>query len=166
MLNGPATILKNTAVKSSCLRNYNETGEFIFPGSKLMTIKECNRCCSCKYLRQKGILKANDKCDCTCRCYGYFKYDHWKFNYHNDLPNFENGSIKILYRDKIKVFYNTVSEADADGYREYDPEQFHSKKGLLYAFTGLRGDAKKLYRNVVKGKENRVRLIHSSVPED
>jgi hypothetical protein len=30
------------------------------------------------------------------------------------------GSIKILYREKIKVFYSTVTKAKIDGYNEFD----------------------------------------------
>lgn len=35
--------------------------------------------------------------------------------------------------------------ADEDGYTFYNPEDYKNKEGALYAFTGLRGDAKKLY---------------------
>lgn len=110
------------------------------------------------------MMGAKDKCSCVCRCYGYFKYSDWGFDYSNDLPNFEDGSIKILYRSKIRVFYNKVSAAAADGYNEYKPTVFSNKNGYLYSFTGLRGDAKKLYKSVVKGEEKRVRLILAPTP--
>jgi len=47
-----------------------------------------------------------------CKCLGYFQYKDWDFNYETDLPSeWADGSIKILYRDRIKVFYGTVGQA-------------------------------------------------------
>ena len=108
------------------------------------------RCCSCFYLKKDKTMGKNDKCSCVCRCFGFFKYADWGFDY-GDLPTFQDGSIKILYRDKIKVFYNRVSAAVADGYNEYKSSTFTNKNGYLYSFTGLRGDAKKLYKSIVSG---------------
>lgn len=34
-----------------------------------------------------------------------------------------------------------------------------NENGYLYSFTGLRGDAKELYRQVTSGRENRLRLV-------
>lgn len=42
-----------------------------------------------------------------CKCFGFFKYEETKFDM-NELHNFGEGDIKILYRDKIKVFYVKV----------------------------------------------------------
>jgi hypothetical protein len=45
-----------------------------------------------------------------CKCYGFFSHKEWDFDPERDSPkHFENGSIKILYRDKIRVFYGTVN---------------------------------------------------------
>jgi hypothetical protein len=78
------------------------------------------------------------------------------------LPkHFEAGSIKILYRDKIKVFYPTVNQAKADGYTEFDPKLFSRKDGYLYSYTGLRGNAKALYKRVKSGGERRIKLVHA-----
>jgi hypothetical protein len=57
------------------------------------------------------------------------------------------------------VFYNKVSEAEFDGYTEFEAEKFSKKDGYLYSFTGLRGDAKELYLRACKGEEKRVNLI-------
>jgi len=51
----------------------------------------------------------------------------------------------ILYRDQIKVFYCKVAQAERENYNEYKANLFTNKNGYLYSFTGLRGDAKKLY---------------------
>ena len=57
------------------------------------------------------------------------------------------------------MFYNTVKAAHDDGYFEYDKKKFPKILGLLYGFTGLRGDAKDLYKEIKTGKEKRIKLI-------
>jgi hypothetical protein len=64
----------------------------------------------------------------------------------HDLMKEEGAYIKILYRDRIKVFYSRVKEAEFDGYTDFKALNFSNKNGFLYSFTGLRGDAKKLYK--------------------
>lgn len=85
---------------------------------------------------------------------------------YDQLPFFSEGNIKILYRDQIKVFYPRVREAEAQGYDEYNPRVFSNKNGYLYSFTGLRGDAKKLYKSIKSGAEKRVELIKCETPKD
>ena len=46
------------------------------------------------------------------------------------------------------MFYKRVSEAVADGYEDYDKQEYSNGNGYLYSFTGLRGDAKELYRSI------------------
>jgi hypothetical protein len=72
------------------------------------------------------------------------------------LDYLEEGNIKILYRDRIKVFYSKVKDAEFDGYTDFKNLNFSNKNGFLYSFTGLRGDAKKLYKKINKGEEKRV----------
>lgn len=72
------------------------------------------------------------------------------------MPKFNNGSIKILFRDKIRVFYDTVKDAKKDGYHDYDKKDFPKDSCILYGFTGLRGDAKDLHKKIVTGKEKRI----------
>ena len=55
-------------------------------------------------------------CTCVCKCFGYFKYDEWpNLDMEGDdklvLPEFGPGDIKILYRDRIKVFFKTTKAA-------------------------------------------------------
>lgn len=83
------------------------------------------------------------------------------------LPKFSAGDIKILYRDRIKVFFKTAKDAVNAGYTDFDPEERAKKKkdGYIYSFTGLRGDAKKLYLDVKSGLETRVSFIKAETPE-
>jgi hypothetical protein len=70
----------------------------------------------------KGHIKGEPPlavCNCLCICFGLFDYDDWKFDY-STLPAFEEGSIEILYREQIKVFYNKVSDAERDGYDQFE----------------------------------------------
>ena len=73
----------------------------------------------------------------------------------------EEGSIKILFRDKIRVFYDTVGEAKNNGYHDFDPEDFPKSSCILYGYTGLRGDAKALHKSVLKGEEKRIQLVQA-----
>ena len=88
-------------------------------------------------------------CTCICTCFGYFKYNEWP-NLDSEtnklqMPVFEEGDIKILYRDKIKIFFKTAKDALDANYTDFDESDNVNKKkrdGYIYSFTGLRGDAK------------------------
>lgn len=64
----------------------------------------------------------------------------------------------------IRVFFKDSQEARNFNYTDYDTER--EKDGYIYAFTGLRGDAKQLYREIKEGKETRVSLIKAETPEN
>lgn len=65
-----------------------------------------------------------------------------------------NHSIYIVHRHEIKVFYACKKDADRDKYVSYEGI---NKQGQIHPFSGLRGDAKALYRNIKTGTETRVR---------
>lgn len=83
----------------------------------------------------------------------------WGFEKTKDFPKFEDGQITILYKERIKIFYGKVSKAVEDGYTDYKPHCFKNKNGYLYSFTGLRGDARKLYKDIIDQNEKRVKLV-------
>ena len=149
LLHGPADVLHNTHVRPSCqIQHLDRNQPFKFPDAVYKTILDCQLCCGCE-------TKSKNSCDCVCKCYGFFKYEPTEFDY-KEMPNFEAGDIKILYRENIRVFYNKVQFAQQDGYKEYKQSVFSNKNGYLYSFTGLRGDAKTLYKSIKEGKERRV----------
>jgi hypothetical protein len=78
----------------------------------------------------------------------------------------KNIEIKIIYRDKIKVFYSTVNAARADGYKDYSSRLFSRNDGYLYSFTGLRGNAKALYKRVKAGEEKSIKLVQAQTSEE
>ena len=162
LLNGPADLMHNTHVVPTAQRVAKNTGKFSFPGAPIRTIENCTRCCACHNLPKK---QRKGPCKCVCRCYGFFRYSDWGFE-STDLPCFGDSDITILYRDRIRVFYSRVQQARAEGYSEFKPLQFSNKNGFLYSFTGLRGDAKRLYKAIKNGSEKRVRLVKAPTPAD
>ena len=87
---------------------------------------------------------------------------------HLELPEFGEKDIKIIYRDRIKVFFKSSKNAEAANYTEMKAMDKSSKKkdGCLYSFTGLRGDAKQLYFDIYEGKEKRICLIKAPTIEE
>lgn len=128
----------------------------------MRSIDNCARCCVCQMMKKKDRPKT---CKCLCKCYGFFRYEDWGVDY-DSLPQFGDADITILYRDKIRVFYSRVHMAQAEGYTEFKGLQYSNKNGFLYSFTGLRGDAKRLYKAIKSGKETRVRLVKAETPAD
>ena len=95
------------------------------------------------------------KCkSCICKCFGFFSFEDWKvqsefkdFNESKPLDfNNDFEKVTILHREDIKVFYKKVADAEMDGYTNYSKADFGNENGYLYSFTGLRGNAKELYR--------------------
>lgn len=64
------------------------------------------------------------------------------------------------------MFYDTVKEATKDGYHDFDKKLFPKPSCILYGYTGLRGDAKELHKQIRLGKEKRVKLIQAKTPDE
>jgi len=99
LMNGPADVLNNAHVKPTCQLRHVKGTKVHFPDAVFKSIDNCKNCCKCE---TKTI-----KCPCICSCCGFFRYQDWGFNFEK-LPFWTEGSIKILYREKIRVFYNRV----------------------------------------------------------
>lgn len=135
-------------------------------GATRRVVNNCQLCCQCPVKSQKCR-------SCICKCFGFFTYNEWNVHEHFSMfPNsqpldFDNDTdqVTILYRDDIKVFYAKVRDAIEDGYTNFKQSDFTNENGYLYSFTGLRGDAKELYRNITKGYERRVRLVKAESVE-
>jgi hypothetical protein len=71
------------------------------------------------------------------------------------------GAITLLHRSPLAVFYESASEARADGFDAFTAADVGAK-GQVFPIAGLRGDAKQLYRRIVgldAAREPRVRLL-------
>ena len=72
------------------------------------------------------------------------------------LISFNSGSICIVHRSPVLVFYNSRKDAEIDGYSDF---RQLCKHGQVHPFGGIRGDAKQLFRQIKLGKEIRVRMM-------
>ena len=61
----------------------------------------------------------------------------------------------------MKLYYRSAAEAHQDGYTNLDLDSL-SKSGRVNPFSGLRGEAKQLFKEIAAGREQRVQLV--SVP--
>lgn len=76
-----------------------------------------------------------------------------------DDINFPAESICLYARSDVRLFYENVEQALADGYK-FDPvNDVCPKTGRVFRYGGLRGEAKELYRKIVSGEEKRVKII-------
>jgi len=74
------------------------------------------------------------------------------------LWNWKRGDIMMIHRSKIRVYYNSAAEAKRDGYTELDNGCL-SNSGRVNPFSGLRGDSKSLYKEILSGREKRIQLV-------
>jgi hypothetical protein len=56
-----------------------------------------------------------------------------------------DDEIKIIYRNNIKVHFSTYQEAASFGYQDFDKNLDMSKGGIVFPFTGIRGESKDLW---------------------
>ncbi|NOS67423.1 MAG: hypothetical protein HOO67_03615 [Candidatus Peribacteraceae bacterium] len=77
---------------------------------------------------------------------------------------FAPGSIRICHRAPVKIFYDSTVEADSFKY-SYTPGDVCPQTGRVNRFGGLRGDAKKLYLQIMSNEEDRVALKHIQNPD-
>ncbi|RLN89231.1 hypothetical protein BBJ28_00002610 [Nothophytophthora sp. Chile5] len=68
---------------------------------------------------------------------------------------FKPKDITIIHRSAIRCYYGSKKDAEADGADGSRTD----RSGCVNTFTGLREDAKRLYKNVKVGRELRVRLF-------
>lgn len=83
----------------------------------------------------------------------------WRLHEEVIARDFPLGCIDVIHRHPVRLFYDSVEEALRDGY-SFDP--IHDVCPVTHRvnrFSGIRGDAKDLYRAIVNGKEEHVRLV-------
>lgn len=90
----------------------------------------------------------------------------WKLLENLKDVNFASGAIKVFVRSGVKLFYENVAEARADGYKFDEQEDVCPVTGRVYRYSGIRGDAKALYKAIVDYQEPRVKLCRSTELND
>ena len=70
MLNGPATYNKNNVLNKNLTK---------FPEAMIKSNANCFECCTCSEAKKKK----EPKCGCICKCFGFFQYKDWEFDYEN-----------------------------------------------------------------------------------
>ena len=91
-----------------------------------------------------------------------FEYKPWYVGGILTHPDFAHIKIKIIYKNDIKINYKSSEEAQMDGFTNFNKDVINSK-GNIYPFTGLRGDAKELWRKVkVLRTEKRIEFVQAN----
>lgn len=74
--------------------------------------------------------------------------------------------VTIVYRKQIKVHFSNVQQAAQEQYSSFDPKLDLSQGGIVYPFTGIRGDSKDLWMRINKGLEPHVTLARADSLEE
>ena len=157
MLNGPATYNQNNSLGQ-------RSAHFKLPDHLPRANPNCKQCCHCGSNNVKANKDKEIKCVCVCKCFGFFQHNDWGFDPKIHQPHhFKGGNITIIYRDKIRVFYKTAQKALQDGYQDFNQHALEGR--YVYPYSGLRGDAKALYKNIKSGAEKRITLVRAAHPE-
>jgi hypothetical protein len=91
-----------------------------------------------------------------------FEYSPWTIGGLLNHQDFAHIKIKIIYKHDIKVHYKSKEEALMDGFTNFNKNCINSK-GIIYPFTGIRGDAKQLWRRVkILKSEDKVEFIKAN----
>lgn len=57
---------------------------------------------------------------------------------------FDSGRVTLMHRRALRIFYNTASEARADGYLDFGPDDICPLSGRLYRLAGFRFETREL----------------------
>jgi hypothetical protein len=87
----------------------------------------------------------------------------------NLLPHgtFSAGSIRLLYRNRVRIFYPSAEEALADGYSDFTAEDICPVTRRVFRLAGLRADGRQLWRRLSgrPGTEPETRVVLQRVNE-
>ena len=74
---------------------------------------------------------------------------------------FEPGAITVFHRKPLRVYYTSVEEAIADGYKEFGPDDLCPVTKRVFRFAGLRLDSRELLMQVkgVGGRPPEPRVV-------
>jgi Pyridine nucleotide-disulphide oxidoreductase len=80
---------------------------------------------------------------------------------------FSAGSIQLLYRNRVRIFYPSAEEALADGYSDFTAEDICPVTRRVFRLGGLRADGRQLWRRLSArpGAEPETRVVLQRVNE-
>ena len=75
------------------------------------------------------------------------------------------GSISILHRRPLRVFYPSVAAAEIDGYRDFGPDDICPLSGFVYRLAGFRLDSRELVMRLlgIGGRPPEPRIVLRSI---
>lgn len=136
---------------------------------KGQSLQLCSNCVSCPY----GLTHSSDKkkscmCGNDCVCISRPIID---LSVHGQTSKIQAGllpeeKVIIIYRRRIKVHFSSQGEAAAMNYHDYNKDFDLSKGGIVYPFTGIRGDSKELWSKVIQKKLPNVSLVRADTHAD
>ena len=142
--------------------------EFPSIGPKSYQLKVCNNCISCPH---KLTHSSDKKCLCGIQC---CCLSQPRINLPSSgIPNSSlwpvlkpQDKIQVIYRKQIKVHFASVAEASNHSYKDFDQNLDLSKGGIVYPFTGIRGEAKDLWMAIRNGHVSNVELVRADLPSE
>ena len=77
-----------------------------------------------------------------------------------------NVKVKIIHREAIKVNFGSRQAALDEEYDDF-PSNCVNGYGVVYPFTGIRGDAKALWKQIKNNtKKDQIRLVKAATPKE
>jgi len=80
-----------------------------------------------------------------------------RFKIKRDPIDFGEGSILIVHKNRVKLYYPSIEDAEEDDYR-YEDEEI-GFDGKLNKHTGLKGAHKELFLSSIRRQERRVKMV-------
>lgn len=79
-------------------------------------------------------------------------------------------SVTIMHRSPLRLYYPSVDDAYADGYRDFTPQDVCPITGRVFRLSGFRSDSKEILRNSLAGtnqpRDERLKLFCMAGNED
>lgn len=99
-------------------------------------------------------------CGNKCICLSKPTIDLRTHAANNSIGGLQNeDKVYMIYRKNIKVHFSSVNEASQANYFDYNKDLDLSKGGIVYPFTGIRGDSKELWFKVKQNKFQNIHLV-------
>lgn len=75
-------------------------------------------------------------------------------------------SIKILNKSPVKVYYESGIQAKKEGYSVGQTDIIDDQNGAINRYTGIRGNAKQIYKEILEGKYKNIKIFTNDKNEE